>query len=238
MLDYLYTYFVKDKSEMAVIMCTYVRLENLAKTYKALENQTNNDFDFYICDNSNNDPHLLNTTRKRSTYFNHNVFIKEYNNKYSIFSRFYLAKELAEQGYKVIVFIDDDQIIPPSFIQDCYDQYDPRIVKSFYAHYIEGDYWRKQEIAVGEDTNYVGGGGLMCNASIFLDEELFSCPPKYWILDDLWISYYLANFTDYKMQKLKTEITFIVDEKATAKTLKAMKREFSDAYIMGKGIKQ
>lgn len=236
MLDYLYTYFIKDKSDVAVIMCTYKRLENLRKTYQNLESQTNQDFDFYICDNSGNDPYLLNITKKVSNFFKHNVFIKEYNNKYSIFSRFYFAKELAEQGYKVIIFIDDDQIIPESFIEDCHNQYDPKIVKSFYAHYIEGDYWRKQEVGVGEDTNYVGGGGLMCNAEIFLDEKLFSCPPEYWILDDLWLSYYLLNFTEYKMQKLRTPIKFIVDDKATARGLKQMKRDFSNKYIMKKGV--
>ena len=113
-MNYLYAHYTKTKSPLAVIMCTYKRLENLPKTYKNLAEQTNSSFDFYICDNSGNDPHLINTTKKRSKNFNHNVFIKEYNNKYSIFSRFFLAKELAEKGHKMIVFIDDDQIIPES----------------------------------------------------------------------------------------------------------------------------
>lgn len=234
-MNYLYAHYTKDKSPLAVIMCTYKRLENLPKTYKNLSAQTNDNFDFYICDNSGNDPHLLNTTKKQSKNFNYNVFIKEYNNEYSIFSRFFLAKELAKQGHKMIVFIDDDQIIPESFVQDCYDQYDDNVVKSFYAHFIDGDYWRKQEINSTEEANYVGGGGLLCNAKIFLDEKLFSCPEEYYILDDLWISYYLANFTDYKMQKLSTGITFIHDNKATAKGLKSIKREFSNKYIMKNG---
>jgi glycosyltransferase involved in cell wall biosynthesis len=235
-MDFLYSYKAKDKTKFAVIMCTYRRLENLPGTYKALSEQTNHNFDFYICDNSNNDPHLLNTTKKNEHNFNNNVFIKEYNNKYSIFSRFFLAKELAQDGYEMIVFIDDDQRIPTSFVQDCYDQYEEDTVKSFYAHIIEGDYWRKQEINRKEEANYVGGGGLLCNAKIFLEEKLFSCPEEYYILDDLWISYYIARFTNYKMKKLSTGIRFIVDDKATAKSLKQMKRDFSNKYIMGNGI--
>lgn len=199
-----------------------------------MANQTNSNFDFFICDNSNNDPHLLNTTKKSLKNFNHNVFIKEYKNEYSIFGRFFLAREAAKLGYKMIVFIDDDQIIPESFVDDCYSQYEEDSIKSFYAHIIEGDYWRKQEVNTKEDANYVGGGGLLCNANIFMDDGLFSCPEEYYVLDDLWISYYIANFTSYKMKKLKTPIKFIIDEKATAKGLKSMKREFSNKYIMKK----
>lgn len=231
-MNFLYAHYTKNKSPLAVIMCTYRRFENLRKTYQDLSEQTNNGFDFYICDNSGNDPHLLNTTKKSSKDFKNNVFIKEYNNEYSIFSRFFLAKELAKQGYKMIVFIDDDQILPNTFIQDCYDQYEEDVVKSFYAHTIEGDYWRKEPANKVEEVNYVGGGGLLCNANIFLDDKLFTCPEEYYILDDLWISYYLANFTNYKMEKLNTNIKFIIDDKATARELKSLKREFSNKYIM------
>lgn len=234
-MNYLYAHYTKNKKPLAVILSTYQRLENLKKTYKDLTKQTNKNFDLYICDNSSNDPHLLNTTKKNSKNFDYNVFIKEYNNKYSIFGRFFLANELAQQKYKMIVFIDDDQIIPESFIDDCYNQYEDDIVKSFYAHFIEGDYWKKQEINSYEEANYAGGGGLLCNAEIFLDDQFFKCPEQYYILDDLWLSYYILKMTDFKIKKLNTPIKFIVDDKATAKGLKAMKREFSDKYIIGNG---
>jgi len=231
----LYEFKIKEKSKMALIMCTYIRLENLPRTYDTLSEQTNNNFDFYICDNSNNDPHLLNTSKKKSKFFKNNVFIKEYNNKYSIFSRFFLAKELAKEGYEIIVFIDDDQIIDKNFIENCYKQYEPDTIKSFYAHYISGDYWKKDFCGPNDEVNYVGGGGLMCNSNLFLDEKFFSCPEEYWILDDLWVSYYIPNFTNYKMKKLNVYIKFIVDNKATAKNLKEIKRKFSNEYILNGG---
>ena len=235
MNNLLYEFVIKEKSKMALIMCTYIRLENLPRTYDALSGQTNNNFDFYICDNSNNDPHLLNTSKKKSKFFKNNVYIKEYNNKYSIFSRFFLAKELAEEGYEIIIFIDDDQIIDNNFIENCYKQYEPDTIKSFYAHYISGDYWRKEPSGPNDEVNYLGGGGLICNANLFLNEGFFSCPEEYWILDDLWLSYYIPNFTNYKMKKLNVHIKFIVDNKATAKQLKETKRKFSDKYILSGG---
>lgn len=223
---------IKEKSDMAIIMCTYRRFRNLELTYKNLSAQTNKEFDFYICDNSHDTSLVLKVTKKYYNIINYNLSIEHYKNKYSIFGRFYLARELAKSGYKYIVFIDDDQLIPMSFVQDCYDQYEEKVVKSFYAHMISGDYWKKEMLDNKEEGNYVGGGGLLCDAKIFLDDKLFDCPEEYWILDDLWFSYYLADFTDYKMKRLNTPISFIKDTLATARLLKKEKREFSDKYIM------
>jgi hypothetical protein len=230
-MNFLYENQIKEKSKTAVIMCTYKRFANLSGTYKNMSDQTNKDFDFYICENSGNDPHILNTTNKCLSFINFNLFIEEYNNKYSIFSRFHLARDLAKNGYERIVFIDDDQVIPNNFIQDCYNQYEEDTVKSFYAHIIVGDYWKKEALDHYEEGNYVGGGGLLCSSKLFLEEGLFECPEEYLILDDLWLSYYLANFTKYKMKRLNTLISFINDDKATAIGLKKEKREFSSKYI-------
>jgi hypothetical protein len=223
---------IKPKSKTALIMCTYLRYKNLPKTYQDLNMQTNLDFDFYISDNSNGDPHILNTTKKFLQSFKYNIFIQEDYNKNSIFSRFILAKNLAEQGYKKIIFIDDDQRIPQSFIQDCYDQYEDKVVKSFYAHDIINDYWKKIRLKPGQYGNYAGGGGLMCNAELFLHDAFFSCPKEYYILDDLWISYFAKEIAGYQIKLLDTDIRFIHDHHATAKALTKEKQIFTDKYIL------
>lgn len=233
-MKYLYAHYTKDKSKFAVIMCTYQRLEHLSNTLSSLSKQTNNNFDFYICENSRKGKKVLEILKNNSKDFNNNVFVKEYHNQYSIFSRFYLAKTLAEQGYEMILFVDDDQILPYDLIENCYHQYDPSVIKSFYAHNIEGDYWSKQASSTGEYSNYVGGGGLLCNAKLFLEEDLFKCPEQYWVLDDLWLSYYLAKHTNYKMKRLSVNIKFIPDAKATARTLRKEKTDFSKRFITGK----
>lgn len=230
-MKYTYTSQVKPKSKTAVIMCTYLRYKNLPKTYNDLNNQTNLDFDFYISDNSNNDPHILNTTRKLAEHIKYNVFIKEYKNKYSIFSRFMLAKHLAEEGYEKIIFIDDDQRIPATFIQDCYDQYEDKVIKSFYAHDIVDDYWNKKPLKKGTSGNYAGGGGLICSSDLFLHKDFFTCPKKYYILDDLWISYFGKQIAGYDIKLLETDIRFIHDDYATAKGLIQEKQKFTDKYI-------
>lgn len=236
-MKYTYKNQVKTLSKTAVIMCTYLRYKNLLKTYNNLNEQTNLDFDFYICDNSNKDPHILNTTNKFSQHVKYNVFIKEYNNKYSIFARFMLAKDLAKAGYEKIIFIDDDQRIPKTFIQDCYDQYEDNVIKSFYAHDIIDDYWNKKPLKKDISGNYAGGGGLICNSKLFLHKDFFTCPKKYYILDDLWISYFGKQIAGYDIKLLETDIRFIHDDYATAKKLIEEKQKFTDKYII-KGKKQ
>jgi hypothetical protein len=234
-MTYIYSQEVKPKSKTAIIMCTYLRYKNLPKTYNSLNNQTNLDFDFYISDNSDNDPHILNTTKKLAGEAKYNVFIKQDKNKYSIFSRFMLAKDLAEEEYTKIIFVDDDQRIPTEFVQDCYDQYEDKVIKSFYAHDIIDNYWSKQPLKLGASGNYAGGGGLMCNADLFLHKDFFTCPEEYYILDDLWISYFGKRIAGYDIKLLKTDLRFIHDDYATAKNLVNEKQKFTDEYILGEG---
>ena len=234
-MKYIYKNKVKPVSKTAVIMCTYLRYKNLPKTYNDLNNQTNLDFDFYISDNSNKDPHIINTTKKLSEHFKYNVCIKEDYNKHSIFSRFILAKHLAKNGYDKIIFIDDDERLPNTFIQDCYDQYEDKVVKSFYAHEIIDDYWNKHKLKPDQSGNYAGGGGLICNSELFLHKDFFKCPKEYYILDDLWISYFAKHIAGYDIKLLETDIKFIHDDYATAKNLKTEKQKFTDKYILGIG---
>jgi GT2 family glycosyltransferase len=232
-MTYIFKEETKPKSKTALIMCTYIRLTNMPKILNRLKDQTNKDFDFYISNNSiNQDKKLIAYFAKYGKELGFNSYIKNYYNEYKMFSRFYVARELAEQGYERVIFMDDDQVLPKSFIQDCYDQYNPEYVKSFYAHKFDDDYWDKVRLVEGEEGNYAGTGGLICSAKIFLEDKFFDCPKEYHIIDDLWLSYYILKYTGYKIRLLKTDIQFIYDDKATFVGLEDLKRNFSTNYII------
>jgi glycosyltransferase involved in cell wall biosynthesis len=226
----IYKNIIKDKSKTALIMCTYIRLENLQHTFTSLINQTNKDFDFYICDNSNNPEKLLKIISKYSVDFNLSIY--DYGNDFKQFARFIVAQDLAKEGYERVIFIDDDQILPDTFIQDCYDQYEDGCVKSFWSHKVEKIYKSKIKLEKDELGNYAGTGGLVCSASIFLDEFFFTCPEQFWIIDDLWLSYYILKYTNLKIKTLNTKITFIIDKKATHLLLKEVKQNFAEQFII------
>jgi hypothetical protein len=228
----LYSQEVKTKSTTAVIFLTYRRLEYFSRTAECLINQTNKDFDFYISNNSDRSDKLIGLVKKFLGKTDINIYIKNYHNEFKPFSRFIMAQDLALDGYEKIIFIDDDEIFSPQFIQDCYDQYEEDSVKTFWGHKIEKVYKRKVKLEGDELGNYAGPGGLVCSSNVFLGEELFQCPEQYWIVDDLWLSYYLLKFTDYNIKTLKTNINFIKDDKATFLTLGNLKQEFSDEFIL------
>ena len=211
-------------------MCTYIRFEYLKITLECIKKQTNKDFDFYIVDNSNRHEKLLGYLDKFGKGLN--ITVHEYGNDFKQFARFLLARDLAEQGYEKIIFIDDDEIIPITFIQECHDQYEPDKVKTFWGHMVEQVYNNKIKLEQGESGNYAGTGGLICHSSLFLNDDFFDCPEEYWIIDDLWLSFYILSFTDLKIQELKTNIGFIKDMKATFMTLGNLKQEFSEKFII------
>ena len=217
-------------SNTALIMCTYIRFENLKVTLECIRKQTNKDFDFYIVDNSNKHEKLLGYLKKFGNGID--VTVHNYQNEFKQFSRFLLARDLAEQGYEKIIFIDDDEVIPDTFIQECHDQYEPDKVKSFWGHMVEDVYNRKIKLEKNEYGNYAGTGGLICQSSLFLNDDFFDCPEEYWIIDDLWLSFYILKFTDLKIKELKTNINFIKDDKATFLTLGDLKQEFSEKFIL------
>ncbi len=217
-------------SKTALIMCTYIRFENLHTTLACINNQTDKDFDFYIIDNSGQNEKLLKYLDKFKGSLD--ISVHNYANDFKQFARFILARDLAEDGYEKIIFIDDDEIIPNTFIEECHRQYDEICVKSFWAHRVNSRYKRKIKIEKEELGNYAGTGGLICSAKLFLNEDFFDCPEEYWIIDDLWLSYYILKFTNYKIKELKTDIKFIKDRKATFLTLGDLKQKFSEEFIL------
>ena len=217
-------------SKTALIMCTYIRFENLNTTLACINNQTDKDFDFYIIDNSGQNEKLLKYLDKFKG--NLNISVHNYSNDFKQFARFLLARDLSEDGYEKIIFIDDDEIIPNTFIEECHRQYDETCVKSFWAHRVNSKYKRKIKVEKEELGNYAGTGGLICSSKLFLNEDFFDCPEEYWIIDDLWLSYYILKFTDYKIKELKTDIRFIKDRKATFLTLGDLKQKFSEEFIL------
>jgi hypothetical protein len=97
---------------------------------------------------------------------------------------------------------------------------------------IEKIYKKKIKLEKDEQGNYAGTGGLICHSSLFLNDDFFDCPEEYWIIDDLWLSFYILRFTDLKIQELKTNIKFIKDMKATFMTLGNLKQEFCNEFII------
>ena len=138
------------------------------------------------------------------------VFHSPYN--IGSFGRFYLAREVAESGYQRVIIIDDDEDFGPGTVRELLAGCPPRSLSAWFAHTISGqDFWRRTVPAPGEPVNYVGPGGMAADAAVFADPRLFSCPRRFWFLDDLWLSWYAANFAGYTLLRSAAKMEFVED---------------------------
>jgi hypothetical protein len=67
----------------------------------------------------------------------------------------------------------------------------PLTVASFWAFRFAsyGDYFDRVRAAPGELAHYCGTGGTVLDGNVLQDPGLFTCPPRYRMLWDLWLSF-------------------------------------------------
>jgi len=210
-------------SRLAVVLTLYDRLEYLDRQILELSAQNNQDFDLYICNNSDQDISFPGAR------------IYNYSNKYKMYGRFYLIRDhIATGDYDMVLLVDDDEIFPPTLIDQCYEQFDENVVKSFWGFQTYRDYWIRDRLRGDRKGDYAGTGGLLSPIALWRIPEVYEAPEEYWIIDDLWLSYCILKHTDYLIMGLNVPITFYPDEskKATYLSIKPLKSEFHREYII------
>ena len=108
--------------------------------------------------------------------------------------RFYLARALANR-HPYIVCIDDDQTFPSDTLATLADEAAPCTVSAYWAfHFTDGtervDASCRRLANAGEAVKCVGPGGMVADSRLFQEDGFWSCPPKFWFCDDIWLSYF------------------------------------------------
>lgn len=127
------------------------------------------------------------------------------------FGRFFSANWLAkEQKSKFVIFIDDDQLLTSTFVEDCIKAKRKKSFLSFWAFKIKNNsYWDRERIKkLSKTTDYCGTGGAIIDIDLFKQPGVFSCPTKYWFMEDLWLSFYAKHTLGWDLGGLRTSITF------------------------------
>jgi hypothetical protein len=199
-----------------VAMCLYNRPERLEPMLRSLAAQTGvAGVDVYLWNNARRDEeHYENVVRSvpiegalRSVQLVRSPF-----NLGSI-ARFYHIRALAQRGYRgPAVIVDDDEDIADDFLADCLAAYRPDAVTAWWAFQTGDSYWDRRPAEPGERVDHIGPGGMVCSAELFLDDAFFTdLPERYWLLDDLWLTYY-AKRRGLTLAKLDVEIDFVLPE--------------------------
>lgn len=192
--------------KVTVIMLAWQRIDLLPRTLHSLARQTYKDFEFII---SNANPQyqkkIINYCNNFSSYFSTTVR-GDSNSEFS-FRRLRVARDAAENGSNIILFIDDDVEIPPDHIEKAVQQYEPKSYKSQFAWKLDdggSDYYgrRTRVFDRRKRVNYCGTGMCVIDPAIFLEDGLFDAPQGALKIEDLWLSYYAQHVLGWKLQYL------------------------------------
>lgn len=193
--------------KIAVVLLTWQRINNLKFILKDLNNQTRKDFDVIISNGNLKETSktVINKYVKFYSQSDMNIYVRHDGNELYAFRRFTVGRDLAKQGYDVVMFIDDDVRIPSTYIARCLEQYEPKSYKSGFAwvlHHKGSSYYkhRTRKWDNEEQIHYCGTGFCMIDASIFLDDGLIKkAPPAALKIEDLWLSFYAQHVKGWKL---------------------------------------
>ena len=212
---------------LAVLLTVYERLDYLPDQLNQLKNQTNKNFDLFICNNSNNSVKELQEIIPFTEVM--------YKNKYSIFGRIFMIRDyLLPEDYDAIFTIDDDETLPRNLIEQCFKQFDPKAIRSFWAFETYKDYWDRRRLKGSQTGDYAGTGGMLASTDFWRLDAIYEAPEEYWIIDDLWISHCALKHTDYVIKPLNVSMGFIPNEgtKATYRKIRPLKTQFHRKHII------
>jgi hypothetical protein len=123
-----------------------------------------------------------------------------------------VAKDLAELGTEIILYIDDDVSVPDNYVQMALSQYEPKTYFSNFAWslYNNGEDYYKHRTRVWDNKNkiqYCGTGISMIDARIFLEHgltDLETVPKGAYGVEDLWLSYYADKVLGWNLKYMDT----------------------------------
>lgn len=189
--------------KVTVILMTWKRISMLKETLRDLEAQTYKDFDLYI---SNGNLEHARYVDKFTNQFKNKLSIRVSHdgNEQKSFRRLLAARKMAQEGTEIVLFIDDDIELPPTYVEKALSQYEPKAYKSGFAwrFYENGkNYYkyRKRRFDNKLVIHYCGTGISMVDASIFLEDGLFDVPEGALGIEDLWLSYYAQQIMGWKL---------------------------------------
>lgn len=227
-------YVAKNKPTVAVIMCTWKRPDLIGMTLEHLDNQKlakGQSIELYIW---NNNLRIANKLSRRITSYTPTgslLNVKLHNSLVNIggFGRFYMARAI-QSKYQHVIFIDDDESLPTDFISKAQKMQKPKTIASHWAFSMKTGYWDRTSVSGNQQANYCGTGGMVLDSSIFLNNELYACPLKYWFVEDLWLSLFAVN-QGWKLRKLAVDITFIEDGNNQYESMLGKKADFYDYLV-------
>lgn len=201
---------MNKKYSITVVLLTWQRLSSLKRTLSSLSNQTYSSFNIRV---SNANLVKFKYVESVCKMFDGklDIEVSHEGNDMFAFRRFSVGKNLAERGTDIILFIDDDVIIPNDYIEQCLRYYEEKSYKSGFAWRLDrgGSNYYKYRTRIHDPkgkVHYCGTGLSMIDARIFLDPRLIrDAPPEALKIEDLWLSYFAQRVLKWKLAPIPQE---------------------------------
>jgi len=203
--------FLKNPPNVAIIILSWKRQANVKNLMTSLSQQTYKNFSVHI---SNGMPEingrLEGWAKSLRLSYGMDITVRKDDNKLFAFRRLLVAKELAEAGADIIMYIDDDVSIPQDYVETCLSQYEPETYASGFAWSLFDngkDYYksRTRQHSNVYKVHYCGTGISMVDAKIFLHDELTNLekvPGGAIKIEDLWLSFIAQHRLKWKLKYL------------------------------------
>lgn len=197
---------------IAVVLLTWKRIDSLKNNLYDLHQQTEKNFEVYVS-NANLNPESIKKIEGQANIFDDTglrVTVSHDGNETYTFRRLTIGKMLFEQGYDVVMYIDDDVRIPSHYIEEAIKGYEPKTYQSCYAwrFFNKGSSYyksRKRVYSNEKPIHYCGTGMSMVDASIFAYDGLLDPPEGAMKIEDLWLSYYAAHTLGWQLKHMDIE---------------------------------
>ena|GEM_PF-1669149 len=212
---------------VAVVMCVWNRIDRTTNLLRGLAESKGVRADVYLWNNSADAAAGLTEDLLSCPDALPRVTLATSELNIGGFGRFHWARSLAKD-YRSVVFIDDDQLVDPFSLKALVDEWMPHTLRSVWAYKFGNrfDYWYRTQVGPGDRAMYAGTGGMVADSTIFCDEGLFDCPPRYWFIEDLWLSHYAETVRGWPIFRSEAEIGMLLDGKDQYHSLVHAKNEF------------
>jgi hypothetical protein len=192
-------------NSVAVIMCTWKRVECFSKTLDLLVGQRNQNFEFFVF---NNNPEIRGEIDLICNAYKDRLRITVRHSDKNIggFGRFMIAKDLIGV-YDKAIFIDDDQVFSRIMIDRFLQEYESNAIKSRWAFRFNNSNYtsRYQMLDSNEDVHYCGTGGMIAPMKVFKCEEVYKIPEEFLFVEDLWLCFVANHYLQYNLKSIRSD---------------------------------
>lgn len=227
-----WSYAPTTESDVCVVMCLWNRPSRLKEILRQLDEQHGvAGVRLHLWNNNRADHELYRSIirefRPRAALSEVHLVKSPYN--MGSISRWFWVRRIDRRGTRPVVIIDDDQNFGSQFVQTAMAEFDPQVVKAWWAWRLgPGGYWDRTTAEVGDPVGHVGPGGSVLSSSVACERAFFTgIPDNFRWLDDVWLSWF-AQQRGLKLAKLPVVIDFVMDETNQHHGQADMKRAFYD----------